>query len=75
VKPPERDAGVIGFLKNRLAPVLLAFTSDRCALPAVPVRKLANSDPYRYEVLDGYHRYYASIAAGYTRLPVLIRSE
>ena len=75
VKPRERNAGVDGFHKNRLAPILLAFTSDRCALPAVPVRKLADSDPYRYEVLDGYHRYYASIAAGNTRLPVLIKSE
>ena len=75
VRPPERNADVAGFHKNRLAPILLAFTSDRCALPAVPVRELADSNPYRYEVIDGYHRYYASIAAGYTRLPVLIRSE
>jgi hypothetical protein len=75
VKPPERDAGVIGFHKNRMAPILLAFTSDRCAVPAVPVRELAAGEPYRYEVLNGYHRYYASVAAGYTRLPVIIRSE
>jgi hypothetical protein len=75
VRPPERDAGVVGFHKNRLVPILLAFTSDRCALPAVPVRELADGDAYRYQVLDGYHRYYATIAAGYSRLPVLIRSE
>lgn len=75
VRPPERDAGIVGFHKNRMAPILLAFTSDPCAVPAVPVRELAAGEPYRYEVLDGYHRYYASIAAGYTRLPVLIRSE
>jgi hypothetical protein len=74
VRPPERSTGVVGLHKNRLAPILLAFTSDRCALPAVPLREPADSDPYRYEVLDGYHRYYASIAAGYTRLPVLFRS-
>ena len=75
VRPPERDARVVGFHKNRLAPIMLAFTSDRCAVPAVPVRELAGSGRYRYEVLDGYHRYYASVAAGYTRLPVIIRSE
>jgi hypothetical protein len=75
VRPPERSAGVVGLHKNRLAPILFAFTSDRCALPAVPVRELADRDHYRYEVLDGYHRYYASIAAGFTRLPVLIRSD
>jgi hypothetical protein len=75
VRPPERSAGVVGLHKNRLAPILLAFMSDRCTVPAVPVRELADGDRYRYEVLDGYHRYYASIAAGYTRLPVLIRSE
>lgn len=75
VKPPERDASVVGLHKNRIAPILLAFTSDRCAVPAVPVRELADRGPCRYEVIDGYHRYYASVAAGYTRLPVLIRSE
>jgi hypothetical protein len=75
VRPPERSAGIIGLHKNRLAPILLAFTTGRCAVPAVPVRELADGDRYPYEVLDGYHRYYASIAAGYTRLPVLIGSE
>jgi hypothetical protein len=75
VRPPERSAGVVGFHKNRLAPILLAFPSDRCSVPAVPVREFADGGRYRYEVLDGYHRYYASIAAGYTRLPVLVRNE
>jgi hypothetical protein len=62
VAPPERSAGVVGLHKNRLTPTLLAFTSDRCALPAVSVRELADGGPYRYQVIDVYHRYYASIA-------------
>ncbi|MDD5273562.1 MAG: hypothetical protein PHU14_12690 [Methylovulum sp.] len=28
--------------------------------------------PIRYQVLDGYHRYYASVAAGYEYLPASI---
>jgi len=75
VRPPERDSGVVGLHKNRLAPILLAFTSDRCAVPAVRVREITGGKPYRYEVLDDYHRYYAPIAAGCTRLPVLIKNE
>ena len=73
VQPPIRDAGITGLHKNRVAPILLAFTSDRCAVPAVAVQPLDAPSNYRYAVADGYHRFYASIAAGYELLPVIVR--
>jgi ParB-like nuclease domain len=54
-----------------LVPVLLGFTSPNCAIPPVRVAKLADNR-YVYRVLDGYHRFYASIAVGYSKLPVIV---
>lgn len=69
VEPPRRDVGLPPFRKCKLAPILLAFGSPRCPLPPLLV-ELINSGSYRYRVLNGYHRFYASVAAGYSKLPV-----
>ena len=74
IRPPRRDDGVPPFQKYKLVPVLLAFQSPECELPAVDVRRIETGG-YRYEVLNGYHRYYASIAVGFTKLPVVVRSQ
>ena len=74
VESPIRNAGVQPFRKYKLVPVLLAFTSPECALPPVEVEALPNAPGTRYRVINGYHRYYASIAAGYSKLPVIVRA-
>jgi ParB-like chromosome segregation protein Spo0J len=51
---------------------LLAFVSPECALPPVEVIR-AFSGRYDLKIINGYHRYYASVAVGYTKLPVVIR--
>jgi hypothetical protein len=35
----------------------------------LPIRDIC-AGPYRYRVCDGYHRYHASIAAGFDSLPI-----
>jgi len=75
VKPPTRNPGVHWFYKNRMVAVLMAFTSPECALPAVPVKRIRPGGDYSFELTDGFHRYYASVAVGYTHLPVTIRNE
>jgi hypothetical protein len=35
----------------------------------LPGREFCDA-PYRYRVCDGYHRFYASIAAGFAMLPL-----
>ena len=72
VEPPTRSDGVSPFKKYKLVPVLLAFRSPECALPPVEVERLPGGGP-KYRVVNGYHRYYASVAVGYTKLPVTIR--
>ncbi len=71
IEPPTRDNGIPTFKKNKLVPILLAFTSPEIALPPVEVR-VRDSGPYEYTVINGYHRYYASLAVGYEMLPVVI---
>lgn len=71
IEPPRRDPGIPPFRKYKLVPVLLAFQSPQCALPPVPVQPVSSS-PYRYRPIDGYHRFYASVAVGYPKLPVVL---
>ncbi|MET4214486.1 hypothetical protein ABIB95_009345 [Bradyrhizobium sp. LA2.1] len=72
VEPPQRNPGVPMLKKLKLVPVLFAFLSPECALPPVEVYR-ATSGPYRFTLHNGFHRFYGSVAAGYTHLPVLIR--
>jgi hypothetical protein len=73
VEPPSRNTGVPLFKKYKLVPVLFAFTSPECSLPPVRVERRLSPHCYRYRVTNGVHRYYASAAVGYTRLPILIQ--
>jgi hypothetical protein len=72
VQPPLRNKGVPPFKKYKMLPVLFAFASPECAMPAVEVTACSEG-PYRYRVQNGYHRYYASVAVGFTQLPVTLR--
>ncbi|GMO47821.1 hypothetical protein BwSF12_54910 [Bradyrhizobium ottawaense] len=71
VEPPRRNPGVPMLKKFKMMPVLFAFQSPECALPPVEVY-CATSGPYRFTVHNGFHRFYGSMAAGYTHLPVLV---
>ena len=71
VQPPTRNAGNALLKKFKLVPVLLAFQSPECALPPVEVVSLNQPNSYQYRVRNGCHRYYTSVAAGYTNLPVV----
>ena len=72
VEPPQRAQAIAPFKKYKLVPVLLAFQSPECALPPIAVVEL-HSGPYRYRVINGYHRYYASAAVGYANVPVIVQ--
>jgi hypothetical protein len=65
VKPPERDPGIALFKKYKLVPVLMAFQSPECALPPIEVEKTGDA-AFSYCVMNGLHRFYASVAVGYT---------
>jgi hypothetical protein len=72
IEPPTRSAGIPPFRKYKLIPLLLAFQSPaECVLPPIQVLGM-DSPPCRFKVYNGFHRYYASVAAGYTHIPVVV---
>jgi hypothetical protein len=59
-----------GFDEGRMISVLGAFCR---ATPLPPVEVNASTSPgLPYGLYDGMHRFYASIAAGYSHLPVVV---
>jgi hypothetical protein len=79
IEPPLRLVTVPrdwrGFDRERLLSLLKGFVAGAAIEPVplleLPVLELGSS-PYRYRVLDGVHRFYGSIAAGFTYLPAAI---
>ncbi|MGE3757733.1 MAG: hypothetical protein AB7H97_08255 [Pseudobdellovibrionaceae bacterium] len=74
VEPPVRTGGSPLFRKYKLLPVLFALTSPECHLPPVVVTHLTQRSAYRFKVTNGLHRYYASAAVGFSKLPVVFES-
>jgi hypothetical protein len=80
VEPPFRRPEVMhdgqGFGRARMIRVLSAMVTG-AEMPPVPVVALPSADdpasPFAYRVCDGFHRFYASVAAGFEKLPVVFR--
>jgi hypothetical protein len=64
-----------GFDRKRLVRLLRGFVAGD-AIEWVPLFEMPQFEfahsPYRYRVLDGPHRFYGSIAAGFSHLPAVI---
>jgi hypothetical protein len=78
VAPPKRKPGLKGFSKDgfaeeKMVSILRAFR-DHSALPPIEVNEIS-AGHYRYKVYDGVHRCYASVAAGFSHLPVTIKPD
>ncbi len=69
---PEHPKDFRGFDRTRLVLVLSGFVAGATIEP-VPLAALPQPEfpplPFCYRVLDGVHRFYASVAAGYACLP------
>ncbi len=81
IEPPFRSPGHPkdwrGFDRARMIGVLTAI-ARRQSLPPVPLLALPplqdiSPAPFLYRVLDGYHRFYAAVAAGFEKIPATIR--
>jgi uncharacterized ParB-like nuclease family protein len=75
IRPLVRSVGTNGFRKYKMACVLMAFQDPNGALPPIEIRRIESDPNYSYELIDGFHRYYASIAVGYTKIPAHIGVE
>ena len=62
------EAGMTGFVASGRR----AYCSAETAV-LVPLREV--EPPFRYRVRNGFHRFYASVAAGFECLPTIIDGE
>lgn len=76
VEPPRRNPDVQEFTRRKLLPVLHAFYSPEYSLGPVELVRLprAPATPYRFRLTRGFHRYYASVAIGYSMIPATVRN-
>jgi hypothetical protein len=80
IEPPHgrhsRPRDHNGFERDRMVEVLRHFADDvelePVPLVALPFSDLPSNMSYAYRTIDGYHRFFASIAAGFEALPALI---
>jgi hypothetical protein len=77
IQPPyrlrSRPEDGAGFDRIRMIQLLKGFVAE-ANIPPVPLLQLPAGDhvaqvPYQYIVRDGFHRFYASVAARFTCLP------
>ena len=81
IEPPFRLASTPkdwkGFERERLTRILKGFVAEDEIPPVsvliLPLLADISTAPFRYRVLDGVHRFYASIAAGFEQLPIVAR--
>ncbi len=60
-----------GFNRRRLLRILTGFRKGR-EIPPIEVFEFEATNGYVYRIMDGYHRYHSSIAAGFTHIPAVI---
>jgi hypothetical protein len=72
IEPFQRLVGVGGFRKYKIVPVLFGMQSPEPVLPPIQLQHSGKGAAYPYQLHNGFHRYYASIAVGYSRIPALI---
>lgn len=69
---PEHRKDFGGFDRGRLVSILSGFAAG-AAIEPVPLLALPTPEfqpaPFRYRPRDGFHRFYASVAAGFNSLP------
>jgi len=79
IEPPIRKREVEkdwrGFGRKRMIRVMSGVVTG-AEIEPVPLRELDDDGnpaaPFRYRVRDGFHRFYASVAAGFSHLPAII---
>jgi hypothetical protein len=72
IEPPQRRDGVRYFVPDRANAVICGMINGD-QMPPIGVKAPASSGgEFRYALYDGLHRYYLSMAAGYSHIPVEI---
>jgi hypothetical protein len=74
IAPPNMDQrrhlGPDGFDHKRMVGVLRKIAS-RSPMDPIKIVERQQGD-YRYRLYDGYHRFHASVAAGFSHVPIIV---
>jgi hypothetical protein len=60
--------------KDRVTDILRGFRSG-AAIPPVEVMRLRSDSRHTYELKRGAHKFYLSVAAGFTHVPAIIKRD
>lgn len=69
IRPPTRSRGKPWFKKDRMIRIVRGLV-DGNALPPIEVHVPPNLIGYSFVVKDGFHRFYGSIALGFSEIPI-----
>lgn len=72
IQPPSRNAGVRYFERARMIAVLKGFV-ENALIPPIEVNEITDLGRHRYQVHNGFHRFYASLAAGFEFIPIVVK--
>ncbi len=70
VAPVIRNPGIAYFVKKRALEILNGFRNDE-EIPPVEIAFEPPGSKFRYRLLDGCHRFYCSLAAGFSHVPAV----
>ena len=71
ILPPVRLAGVPQFEPSRMISILVAIRTSS-PLPPIIAHGPAPGHTAKYSVREGMHRYYASVAMGFSSIPAIL---
>lgn len=74
IEPPLRSEGLVPFKKYKLLPIFFALHSPECALPPISVARIEGPGSYSFRVINGFHRYYASLAVGFRSIAAIVQT-
>ena len=69
IEVPRRTPGLLGLDRGRMVRSLRCIARD-LALPPVPAEELTG-ERHLFMLRDGFHRFHASVAAGFTHIPLV----
>jgi hypothetical protein len=74
IQPITRDLGDSSpFRKCKLVPILFRFQSpNESWLPPIDIEPIASTDQYKYRLINGFHRFVASLLVEYRSIPARI---
>lgn len=74
IEPILRSIGSGGFRDDQSVINILVGFREKSIIPPIEVSDRKTTQGYRFRLKDGFHRYYLSIAAGFSTVPVVIRN-